>query len=83
MTEVRGTIQSVEAENNNGREKKVVTLAMGRSDKIFIEFQGRAGELVSSSMIDKNVSVRIVFNGKVSKLGRRYNNILGKSIKTL
>ena len=83
MKEVKGTILAVENEDHNGFEKKIITLGLGQRDMVFIEFRGHSSELVSNALIGKRVSVKIRFIGKESRLGRKYNNIIAKSIKTL
>lgn len=81
MIEIEGTIVEIANENNNGRDKKVMTLNAGRNNILFIEFQGRMTEEADKFKADQHVKIRIRFNGKVSKLGRRYNNLIAKSIQ--
>ncbi len=83
MLEVNGTIEEIVQENNNGHNKKVVTLQAGKNNTLFIEFQGRYMKYLDGFFEGQRVSVKIRFNGKISKLNRRYNNIVAKSIKHL
>lgn len=83
MTEIKGIAQAIEEVNDNDRLKKVLTLALGKRGLMFIEFQGRSRCEVDGLKCGQKVSVKIVFNGKTSRLGRRYNNIIGKSIKQI
>lgn len=81
MIEITGTVQGIEKENDNGHIKNVVTLLTGKKNLLFIEFQGKSIYKTKSIKTGKEVSVKVVFNGKRSMLGRKYNNIIGKSIK--
>lgn len=81
MLELQGTIEEIVQENNNGHDKLVVTLQAGRNNKVFIEFQGKYRKLLDGYSEGQRVEIRVRFNGKVSKLGRRYNNIIAKSIQ--
>lgn len=83
MIELKGRIEKIETENNNGRDKKVVTLQLGRSNTVFVEFQGKMADAVNDFNEGQDVQVKIRFNGKVSNLNRKYNNIVGKSIKSI
>lgn len=83
MITIEGKIDKITTELNNGKEKKVITLKMGRHNTVFVEFQGRMMEWLDSYHEGDRVQMRIRFNGKVSSLGRKYNNIIAKSIKTV
>lgn len=83
MIEVTGTIETIELENNNGQNKKIITLQAGRNNKLFIEFQGKMIYELDTYSVGNKVSIRVRFNGKISKLKRKYNNIIGKSIKSI
>lgn len=83
MTTIEGTIETIETEHNHGKKKKVITLQMGRHNTVFVEFQGKMMDWLDSYSEGDRVSMRIRFNGKVSSLGRKYNNIIAKSIKTI
>lgn len=83
MIEIQGTIEHIKIENNNGRDKKVVTLQMGRSNTVFVEFQGKMSDELQEFQSGHKVQIRIRFNGKTSNLGRHYNNIVAKSIKSI
>jgi len=78
--EIEGRVEAIGNENNNGHEKKVITLATGKDNVLFVEFQGRNRGLVKDVSTGDRVRIKIRFNGKVSNLGRRYNNIIGKSL---
>ena len=83
MTELTGTIQTITQENNNGKDKKIVTLNAGRNNILFIEFQGKMMNVLENFRENQQVKIRLRFNGKISKLGRRYNNLIGKSINPI
>jgi hypothetical protein len=83
MTDLRGTIKAIDFENNNGNDKKVVHLEISSHQILFIEFQGQSTELVKPIHLGKKVEIKILYRGKVSKIGRKYNNIIGKSINTI
>lgn len=79
--EIEGIVEAINKENNNGHDKKVLTIAAGKNNTLFVEFQGKLMEKVRDVNPNDRVKVKIRFNGKVSQIGRRYNNIIGKSIK--
>lgn len=83
MTTIKGKIEKITTEHNYGKQKKVITLQMGRHNTVFVEFQGNMISWLDSYSEGDQVSVRVRFNGKVSNLGRKYNNIIAKSIKTI
>lgn len=83
MLAIEGTIEAIVTENNNGKDKKVLTIQSGRNNTIYVEFQGKMMHTLNGYSEGQRVEVRVRFNGKTSKLGRRYNNIIGKSIKQL
>ncbi|GLB52997.1 hypothetical protein NBRC110019_20370 [Neptunitalea chrysea] len=77
--ELSGKIDCITVENNNGNDKKVVTLVNGR-EILFVEFQGKNIQLLDEYHTGDDVTVQVRFNGKVSGLGRKYNNIIAKRI---
>lgn len=81
--EIEGYVQAIAIENNNGHDKKVITVSTADDQVLFVEFQGKARKLVREIIPQDKVRIRFKFNGKVSKIGRKYNNIIGKSIKIL
>lgn len=83
MIQLNGTIQKITKENNNGKEKKVVTLQAGKHNTLFIEFQGNMIEKLEPFQKGSKIEVSIRFNGKESALGRKYNNIIAKTIKSI
>lgn len=83
MLEINGSIAEIATENNNGRDKKVIEVHAGRNNVVFVEFQGKMMNKVNEFSNGDKVNIKFRFNGKVSKLGRRYNNIIGKSITLL
>lgn len=83
MTTIEGKIEKIATEKTHLREKKVVTLKMGTCNTVFVEFQGKSISWLDSYNEGDRVQMRIRFNGKVSSLGRKYNNIIAKSIKTV
>lgn len=83
MIEISGTIEKIITESNNGRDKKVVTLQAGRNNILFVEFQGKMMDKLKPFEDGDRVEIRLRFNGKTSKLGRNYNNLIGKSIKII
>lgn len=78
--EISGIIDCIAVENNNGNDKKVVTLNMGK-EVLFVEFQGKNITLIEDYHQGDDVTVYVKFNGKVSGLGRKYNNIIGRRIR--
>lgn len=83
MTEIKGTVEAIEKENNNGHDKKILTVKVGRNNVVFVEFQGNKINILNNISAGQKVVIKFRFNGKISKMGRRYNNIIGKSIKTI
>ena len=81
--EITGVVEAINNENNNGHDKKELTIAAGKNNTLFVEFQGKTMEKVWDISPNDKVKVNIRFNGKVSKIGRRDNNIVGKSIKKI
>lgn len=79
--QIYGIIQSIDTEDNNGKIKKVVTLKAGNSNLLFIEFQGKTQQYLSKYKTNDKVLIDFRYNGKQSKLGRKYNNIIAKNIK--
>ena len=81
---IKGIIESIEIDNANGHEKKVVTLSLGVWKNVFIEFRGQRMNLLNNLKQDDAVAVNASFNGKISKsTGIRYNNIIGLEIKKI
>ena len=80
---IEGKIEKITTEQYNGKEKKIITLQMGPHNTVFVEFQGRMIEWLESYSEGDQVAMRIRFNGKTSALGRKYNNIIAKTIKTI
>lgn len=80
MIEIEGLIVELATENNNGVDKKVVTLNAGRNNTLFVEFQGKMAQRLKGFNTGDRARIKIRFNGKVSKLGRRYNNLIAKEI---
>lgn len=78
--EISGIIDCIAVENNNGNNKKVLTLSMGR-EVLFVEFQGKNITLLDDYQSGDDVIINARFNGKVSGLGRKYNNIIGRRIR--
>lgn len=83
MINVTGIIENIETQNNNGSDKKVVTLKLGSSDTVFIEFQGNKSSILDDFSEGHKVQIKIKFIGKVSRLDRRYNNIIGTHIEKI
>jgi hypothetical protein len=81
MIELKLNIDEITTENNNGNEKKILSGTYGESEKVFIEFQGKHQKKLKTFKQGDSVWVMFRFNGKVSKIGRRYNNLIGISIK--
>ncbi|GLB47824.1 hypothetical protein [Neptunitalea lumnitzerae] len=77
--ELTGKIDCIAVENNNGNDKKMLTLVNGR-EVLFVEFQGKNIHLLDTFEKGDEVSIQARFNGKISGLGRKYNNIIGKRI---
>lgn len=87
MTKLIGMVQKIEVENNNGNEKVVITLSpknkRGFGGMLFIEFQGSNIDKTNGVKVFDNIIVDVVFKGKISYNGNRFNNIIGKSIKSI
>lgn len=81
--ELTGIIKAIDLENNNGNDKKVVTLVVENNEICFVEFQNRNIKKLTSIEVGEIVSIIIKFNGKISRLGRKYNNLVAKSIRSL
>jgi len=78
-----GKILKIETVNNNGNDKKVVTIAGGSSNVGFFDFFGKYQELLNGLKKGDEVLIKFRLNGKVSKLGVKHNNNVGKSIKLI
>lgn len=83
MIKITGIIEKIESQNNNGSDKKVVTLKLESSDTVFIEFQGNKSSLLDDFIEGHKAQIKIKFNGKVSTLDRKYNNIIGTRIEKI
>lgn len=83
MIKITGIIENIEVVNNNGNDKKMLTLKLGSSDTVFIEFQGNKSSLLDGFSEGHKVQIKIKFTGKVSSLDRRYNNIIGTRIEQI
>lgn len=81
--EIEGTVAAITKENNNGHTKKVLTLITHKTHVLFVEFQGKHMQKLEGVAQGDKVAITVYFNGKVSHLGRRYNNIIGRSIQKL
>lgn len=81
MIKLTGIIKMIDIENNNGNDKVVLTLSpqtsKGLEQIMFIEFQGKYSRRTLDVKVSDLVQVSVLFNGKISALGRRYNNIIG------
>lgn len=83
MIKLTGTIEKIETQNNNGSDKKVVTLKLASNDTVFIEFQGSKSSLLDDFIEGHRAQISIKFKGKVSNLERMYNNIIGTHIEKI
>jgi len=93
MTEYTGSIEKISLHNNNGNDKVVIHLnilghvprAMANyvSNTLFVEFQGSNIKKTKNFREGDEVCIGCYHNGKVSKLGRLYNNIVGYRIKPI
>lgn len=81
MIELELTIDQITVENNNGNDKVVLSCKNQKNKLLFIEFQGKNVKKVEPFIEGQIVNISFSFNGKISSLGRRYNNIIGHSIK--
>jgi len=79
---ITGTIESIEYRNNNGHEKKVVTILPDHHQRAFVEFRGcRIEELDSFKEYD-NIEVDVAIKGTISKnTGIQYNNLVAYAVR--
>lgn len=76
-----GKIEKIEDASLHPHDKKVVTV-VNIKNKIFVEFRGPS-MLKMLEPYSENDNVIIDFNveGKISKLGVKYNNIVARTIQ--
>lgn len=83
MTEITATVASIKKESHLDREKKILELDLNEREKLYVEFQSKIVERIDHINVNDKVLLRFWFNGKKSKLGKFYNNLIGKSIKKI
>ncbi len=82
-TIVIGKIKNIVDEKDaNGYDKKTLCLT-GNSGTVFIDFRGVERLLLEDFKQNDLVAVSFKFNGKTSKIGKTYNNLIGTSIKKI
>lgn len=81
--EAIGVVKYIDHQQNNGHEKKVIDFHLDTNECIFVEFQSKGVRLLNHIEEEDRVKIRFIFNGKKSKIGAKYNNIIGKAIHKL
>lgn len=81
--EIIGTIKSIKEETFEGKVKKIVALSMGAGELAFVEFQRKMAPVATIYKPGDRVSIKVKFNGKTSGLGKDYNNLVAKQIKSI
>lgn len=77
MTTIKGTIESIEYRNNNGHEKKVITIVPDHRQRAFVEARGWNMDKISAAKEGDEIKVEVMLEGKIAKgSGVRYNNLV-------
>lgn len=64
--------------------KTVVTLGIDKDEQCFIEVRSKfLQDIVENISVGENVQMVIAFEGKLSKLGKRFNNLVASVIKKI
>lgn len=56
---------------------------MGAGELAFVEFQRKMAPVATIYKPGDRVSIKVKFNGKTSGLGKDYNNLVAKQIKSI
>ncbi len=64
------------------KNKKTLCIT-GNSGTVFIDFRGIEQLLLEDFKQNDLVAVSFKFDGKTSKIGKNYNNLIGTSIKKI
>lgn len=75
-----GVIDRILTECKNGSLKRTVELRIDKKQLAFFEFQGRYAEKLRDLKQGDSVKLYFEFNGKTSKRGVSFNNLIGKNI---
>lgn len=76
---VNGTIEDIEC--FQAPEKVVLTIRPSQHQVLYIEFRGSRTKKAIAYSKGEHVEIPITYEGRRSKTGTSYNNIVGKSIK--
>lgn len=76
-----GKIEEINTVHHNDTVKRIVKLRIEEKQYAFFEFQGRNVEKLKGFMKGNQVKLYFEFNGKTSRLGAYYNNLIGKHIQ--
>ncbi|WP_448607620.1 hypothetical protein [Paenimyroides ceti] len=84
MEYVTGYIDKFSYCTTNGKNKVELHIRLPETKAlVFIQFQGRKIDKLQNFTINQLVSVAYEFNGKVSSMGKNYNNLIGHDLKLL
>lgn len=75
-----GVIEKILTECKNGSLKKTIELRIAQKQLAFFEFQGRYAQKLHDIKQGDSVKLYFEFNGKTSKRGVSFNNLIGKNI---
>lgn len=75
-----GKIEEIKSINHNNSCKRIVQLRIKEKAYAFFEFQGRSVDKLKGFKKGDDVKLYFEFNGKTSRLGAYYNNLIGKTI---
>lgn len=76
---VKGTIEKIDM--HLMPEKIVVSLRPDPYQLLFVEFRASRTKIIAPFKESQQVIISVVYEGKVSKLGKQYNNIVGRSAR--
>lgn len=82
MPLVIGKIESINEETTKSYIKKEIEL-VGREGKCFVEFRGVQRFLLKDFNVGDIVIVSFSLDGKTSKLGKNFDNLVGTSIEKI
>jgi len=64
--------------------KDVITLDLGGDEECFVEVRSKfLRDIIGKTLIGDTIQIAVVFEGKRTKNGNRFNNIVAKNIKNL
>ncbi len=80
---VIGEIKSITDEKVTGGFDKKILWLTDKKGGAFIDFRGNNRLLLKGFDVGDWVTVSFEFDGKISKIGNYYNNLIGTSIKKI